>query len=61
MENENYDKAIEHFANGLSLIDSNYIFLNILSKKLPVKIFMKIKDQTEEIKTMLPEIQMLIS
>lgn len=61
MENENYNKAIEHFANGLSLIDSNCDFLIILKKKLPIKMFTKIKEQTEEIKIMLPKIQKLLS
>lgn len=59
MKNKNYDKAVEHFANGLSLVEKNNELLNRLSKNLPQKMYGEVLRQIVEIQTMLPEIQML--
>lgn len=56
MKYEIYDKAIEHFANGLSLIDNNSELLNMLSTNLPQNIYREVIRQVTEIQTMLPEI-----
>lgn len=61
MKHENYDKAVEHFANSLSLIDSNCKLLNILGKKVSLNMYRKIQKQMEKIKILLPEINMLTS
>ncbi|VVC43953.1 Protein import receptor MAS20,Mitochondrial outer membrane translocase complex, subunit Tom20 domain [Cinara cedri] len=54
MLRENYDKAVEHFANGLSLIEDNGKLLNNLGETLPSKMFGEIEKQIQEIKKMLP-------
>lgn len=59
MENKNYDKAVEHFANGLSLINPNNKLLNKLSKKIPMDVCKKIQIQIQEIQTLLPKIKII--
>lgn len=59
MIHENYNKAAEHFANGLSMIDNNSELLNMLSRNVPLKVYEEVRRQMQDIQTMLPEIQML--
>lgn len=61
MMHRNYNKATEHFANGLSLIDYNYKLVSILYKNVPPKMYREIKNQMLKIQTMLPKIKMLKS
>lgn len=61
MVHENYEKATEHFANGLSLIDNNYKLVNSIRKSVPLKVFRQIKEQIQEIQNMLSEIRLSIS
>lgn len=58
---EDYDKAVKHFANGLSLIDFNEKLISTVQKNVPQKICGRIKKQIQEIQTMLAEIQILKS
>ncbi|XP_060875716.1 uncharacterized protein LOC132948997 [Metopolophium dirhodum] len=57
MMHRNYNKATEHFANGLSLIDYNYKLANILYKNVPLKMYREIIDQMQKIQTMLPKMK----
>lgn len=58
MVQKNYDKATEHFANGLSLIDYNCKLIYSLRKKVPLKMYKEIKIQIEEIQNMLSKIRL---
>jgi hypothetical protein len=58
---KNCTKAIEHFANGLSLIDYDHKLINILYKNVTPKIYKEIKNQMQKIQTMLPKMKMLKS
>lgn len=59
MMQRNYDKATEHFANGLSLIDYNNKLVNILYKNVPQKMHTEIKNQMQKIRKILPLMKIL--
>lgn len=60
MLQKNYEKAIEHFANGLSMMDDNYELINTLQKNMPKKIYEQILKEINKIKIMLPKMKTLI-
>lgn len=59
MVQNNCTKAVEHFANGLSLIDHDHKLINNLSKNVTQEMCIEIKNQMQKIQTMLPKIKML--
>lgn len=62
MLHENYNEAIEHFANGLSLVvDNDYKLVNFFNKKLPKDMFIQMLTQIKELQNVLPKVKMLLS
>jgi len=61
MVQNNFTKAVEHFANGLSLIDHDHKLINNLSKNVTQEMCIEIKNQVQKIQTMLPKIKMMKS
>ncbi|XP_050060652.1 uncharacterized protein LOC126551437 [Aphis gossypii] len=61
MVQNNYTKAVEHFANGLSMIDRDHKLINNLSKNVTQEMCIEIKNQVQKIQTMLAKIKMLKS
>lgn len=59
MVEENYEEAVKHFSNGLSLIDHDYKLLNRLLGKVPLKVYKQIKIQIQDIHAMLPCMKIL--
>lgn len=58
MVHENYDKAIEHFENGFSLVDDDYELANTFREKLPLHMFDKMLTEIKELKKLLQEVKM---
>jgi len=61
MIHKNYNKATEHFANGLSLIDYNYKLVNTLYENVPMQMYREIKNQMQKIQNMLQQMKILRS
>jgi len=56
MVHKNYDQAVIHLSNGLSLTNNSHSLMNIIQKNVPPKIYTQIIEKIQDIQIMLPEL-----